>query len=109
VETPLCYVNRALSATAVSEIHMLVPNLGYCVAVVVAIVVAVVVETAVAIAAAVPATAEANGSLASGRVRSSQDDVDLCGIVKSKWNQVQPQRARHRFFFFAKISFQLSL
>jgi hypothetical protein len=28
VGTPVCYVNRALSATAVSEIHMLVPNLG---------------------------------------------------------------------------------
>jgi hypothetical protein len=28
VETPLCYVNRAPFATAASEIHMLVPNLG---------------------------------------------------------------------------------
>jgi hypothetical protein len=27
-ETPVSYVNRALFATAVSEIHMLVPNLG---------------------------------------------------------------------------------
>jgi hypothetical protein len=26
VETPLCYVNRAPFATAISEIHMLVPN-----------------------------------------------------------------------------------
>jgi hypothetical protein len=28
LETPVCYVNRGLFATAVSEIHMLVPNRG---------------------------------------------------------------------------------